>query len=239
MENGKAELAGYEIEIEEIAHALNAYMNIVNIQDAVKQNASFIEHCILKEADGINNGLSLKAQIIALTPKSLRLLAGTGIDYFGYLKDTTIAAIFNNQTIKDAYQLLAVNLLQKLDNRDISTNEIIDGARKFGLVKDLAEEDITNKKYENVVNTVKDLINSTRNMVLDTLKLDDGKVTKAARNLLKPIGTVKTYGAGNTASIRKFSSDLFEQLEKEIVSNKQGPISTYFMHILKISNSKN
>ena len=89
----------------------------------------------------------------------------------------------------------------------------------------------------NVVNTVKDLINSTRNMVLDTLKLDDGKVTKAARNLLKPIGTVKTYGAGNTASIRKFSSDLFEQLEKEIVSNKQGPVSTYFMHILKISNS--
>lgn len=237
MENGKAELAGYEIEIEEIAHALNAYMNIVNIQDAVKQNASFIEHCILKEADGINNGLSLKAQIIALTPKSLRLLAGTGIDYFGYLKDTTIAAIFNNQTIKDAYQLLAVNLLQKLDNRDISTNEIIDGARKFGLVKDLVEEDITNKKYENAVNTVKDLINSTRNMVLDTLKLDDGKVTKAARNLLKPIGTVKTYGAGNTASIRKFSSDLFEQLEKEIVSNKQGPVSTYFMHILKISNS--
>lgn len=237
MENGKAELAGYEIEIEEIAHALNAYMNIVNIQDAAKQNASFIEHCILKEADGINNGLSLKAQIIALTPKSLRLLAGTGIDYFGYLKDTTIAAIFNNQTIKDAYQLLAVNLLQKLDNRDISTNEIIDGARKFGLVKDLVEEDITNKKYENAVNTVKDLINSTRNMVLDTLKLDDGKVTKAARNLLKPIGTVKTYGAGNTASIRKFSSDLFEQLEKEIVSNKQGPVSTYFMHILKISNS--
>lgn len=237
MENGKAELAGYEIEIEEIAHALNAYMNIVNIQDAAKQNASFIEHCILKEADGINNGLSLKAQIIALTPKSLRLLAGTGIDYFGYLKDTTIAAIFNNQTIKDAYQLLAVNLLQKLDNRDISTNEIIDGARKFGLVKDLVEEDITNKKYENVVNTVKDLINSTRNMVLDTLKLDNGKVTKAARNLLKPIGTVKTYGAGNTASIRKFSSDLFEQLEKEIISNKQGPVSTYFMHILKISNS--
>ena len=238
MENGKAELAGYEIEIEEIAHALNAYMNIVNIQDAVKQNASFIEHCILKEADGINNGLSLKAQIIALTPKSLRLLAGTGIDYFGYLKDTTIAAIFNNQTIKDAYQLLAVNLLQKLDNRDISTNEIIDGARKFGLVKDLTEEDITDKKYENVVNTIKDLISSTRNMVLDTLKLDDGKVTKAARNLLKPIGTVKTYGDGNTASIRKFSSDLFKQLEKEIISNKQGPVSTYFMHILKISNSK-
>lgn len=235
--NGKE----FILEVEEIGHAFNAYINLVSLHENVKKskdNTISFTHCILKEADGINNGISLKAQITSLTPRSLRPMIATGIDYLSILggkTGKTIADFFETQSIKDAYQMTALSLNKYLNNISEVTNEnTIKIGNLFGFKLDVLEEDLDQKSLDRINNIKKD-INNTRNIFKELLApTNDGKISKIARNLMKPIVTVKQYGAGDFSAISKLTFFLIDTLKEEILSGKTNGIVTNY--ILKLMN---